>query len=154
MALAASVLGSARGFIDAWIEQTTPRKLARGLRAADDALTHRRLAEATWYVDITLSKLRADAAELWQMAEARAPVSMQQRAQIRWNMCRGCDLVVAPSSTCCGLPVAARSFSITRCSAASWHVIGGLGHAVLVPDPLAQFVGGSLLGSNKLEMVL
>jgi hypothetical protein len=28
------------------------------------------------------------------MAQDRAPVSMQLRAQVRWNMNRGCDLVV------------------------------------------------------------
>ena len=33
MALAASVLGAARGFIDAWIEQTMPRKLASAVCA-------------------------------------------------------------------------------------------------------------------------
>ena len=27
------------------------------------------------------------------MAEAREPASMQQRAQMRWNMNRGCELV-------------------------------------------------------------
>jgi hypothetical protein len=33
-------------------------------------------------------------------------------------------------------------------------VQGALGHAFLVPDPLARYVGGALLGSDKLEMVL
>ncbi len=33
-------------------------------------------------------------------------------------------------------------------------VQGALGHAFLVPDPLARYVGGAMLGSDKLEMVL
>ncbi len=154
MALAASVLGAARGFIDAWIEQTTTRKLARGLRAADDALTQRRLAEAMWYVDITLSRMRADAAELWQMAQAHESASMQQRAQIRWNMCRGCDLVGAAVVDLLRAASGRSIYLDHPLQRRFQDVLGGLGHAFLVPDPLAQFVGGSLLGSNKLEMVL
>src|SRR5207344_2249950 len=37
MALASSVLGAARGFVDAWIEQNATRRLGPN-RAADDAL--------------------------------------------------------------------------------------------------------------------
>src|SRR4030095_9594578 len=38
MALAAAVIGSARGFIDEWVERTRPPKRAAGLRATDDPL--------------------------------------------------------------------------------------------------------------------
>jgi len=93
MALAASVLGSARGFVDTWIDLTKDRKLGFGLKAADDSLSQRRLAEAIWAIDVTIAKMRADATELWQMAEAREAASMSQRAQIRWNMNRGCEIV-------------------------------------------------------------
>ena len=154
MALAASVLGSARGFIDAWIEQTATRKLARGLHAADDALTQRRLAEATWCVDVTLSQMRADANELWQMAEAHEAASMQQRGQMRWNMTRGCELV---GGVIVDLLRAASGRSIFLdhpLQRRFQDIQGALGHAFLVPDPLARFVGGSLLGSTNLEMVL
>src|ERR1700674_106932 len=47
MALAASVLGSARGFIDTWISQTRERKVTLGGRAADDALMQRRAGQAS-----------------------------------------------------------------------------------------------------------
>jgi 3-hydroxy-9,10-secoandrosta-1,3,5(10)-triene-9,17-dione monooxygenase len=80
-ALVASVLGAARGFVDTWILLTRDRKLTLGERAADDALMQRRLAEAVWQIDVTVTRLRADIAELWQMAEACVPVSMQQRAR-------------------------------------------------------------------------
>ena len=49
MALAASVLGSAQGFIEIWIAETAhPIGARAALRLADDPLTQRRLAEATW----------------------------------------------------------------------------------------------------------
>ncbi|HEY6420522.1 MAG TPA: acyl-CoA dehydrogenase family protein, partial [Candidatus Binataceae bacterium] len=93
MALAASVVGSARGFVEMWTEMSSTRKLSVGGKAADDVLMQRRLAEATWAIDVTIAKMRADAIELWQMADAREAASMKQRAQVRWNMNRGCEVV-------------------------------------------------------------
>ena len=154
MALAASTLGSARGFIDAWIEHTIPRRLAQGLRASDDPLSQRRLADAIWHIDVVLTQMRADVRELWQMAEARVDATMPQRARMRWNMTRGCDLV---GSQIVELLRAASGRSIFLdhpLQRRFQDVQGALGHAFLVPDPLARFVGGSLLGATKLEMVL
>src|SRR4029450_11869876 len=154
MALAASVLGSARGFIDEWIEQTPPRKLAAGLRAADDPLTQQRLADALWHLDATLSQMRADANELWQMALVHEDASMQQRARARWNMTRGGDLV---GNQVVELLRAASGRSIFLdhpLQRRFQDVQGALGPAFLVPDPVARFVGGSLLGATKLEMVM
>ena len=153
MALAASTLGSARGFIDAWIEQNAPRRLGPN-RAADDALLQHRLADATWYVDATMTRMRADATELAEMARAREPASMALRAQMRWNMNRGCDLV---ADAVVGLMRAASGRSIYLDHPLQQRfqdVQGALGHAFLVPDPLARYVGGAMLGSDKLEMVL
>src|SRR6202158_1189770 len=78
MAIAVSALGSARGFVDAWIVATRDRKLSSGGRAADDALIQDRIATATWYLDASITRVRADAIELWQIAEAREPGAMQQ----------------------------------------------------------------------------
>ena len=61
MALAASVLGSAHGFVDTWIDLTRDRKLGHGLKAADDSLSQRRLAEAIWAIEVTVARMRADA---------------------------------------------------------------------------------------------
>jgi 3-hydroxy-9,10-secoandrosta-1,3,5(10)-triene-9,17-dione monooxygenase len=80
-ALACSVLGAARGFVDTWILLTQERTLSLGGRAADDALMQQRLAETLWYIDVTASRMRADITELSQMVEAQVPVSMQLKAQ-------------------------------------------------------------------------
>jgi 3-hydroxy-9,10-secoandrosta-1,3,5(10)-triene-9,17-dione monooxygenase len=153
-ALASSILGSARGFIDAWIEQTIPRKLAQGVRAVDDALTQQRLADATWYIDVTLSQMRADANELWEMAQARKDPSMQQRTRIRWNMIRGCNLVGDRIGELLRAASGRAIFLDHPLQRRFQDLLGGLGHAMLVPDPVARFVGGSLLGATKLEMML
>jgi 3-hydroxy-9,10-secoandrosta-1,3,5(10)-triene-9,17-dione monooxygenase len=95
MALASSVLGSAQGFIDTWMAENTGRVVPGGGRLADDSLTQRRLAEATWTLDVALMKMRADAATLWEMAAANHIPTMAERGQMRWNMNRGCELLGA-----------------------------------------------------------
>ena len=152
-AIAAATLGSARGFVSLWIELTRDRKLQTG-PAADDPLVQRRIAEATWMVDGAIARLRGDAEELWQMAEARVPVAMAQRGQYRWNMNRGCqaagEAVHALYKSATGRSIFL-DHPLQRCFQ---DVQGALGHAFLDPDPLARAVGGALLGTRKPERVL
>ncbi|HKM99821.1 MAG TPA: acyl-CoA dehydrogenase family protein [Candidatus Binataceae bacterium] len=154
MALAASVLGSARGFVDTWISLTSSRILSFGGRAADDALTQQRLAEALWYLDASVTRMRADAVELWQMAEARAPASMQLRAQMRWNMNRGCELVAQAVADLFRAATGRAVFLDHPLQRRFQDLQTALAHAYLVPDPVARAVGGMLLGATKPEMVL
>ena len=154
MALAASVLGSAQGFIEIWIAETATRSVPGGLRLADDPLSQRRLAEATWTVDAAATKLRADAVTLWEMAEAGHVPTMAERAQMRWSTNRGCELV---GDAVADLFRAASGRSIYLdhpLQARFQDVQGALGHAFLVADPVAKAVGGELLGTTKPELVL
>ena len=154
MALAASTIGAARGFVEEWVEHQKPRRLAAGLRAADDSLTQQRLAEATWYVDATLIQMRADAQTLWQMALDRHDASMQQRAEMRWRMNRGCELIAAALGELLRAASGRVIYLDHPLQRRYQDVQGALGHAYLVPDPLARFVGGTALGATKLEMVM
>jgi 3-hydroxy-9,10-secoandrosta-1,3,5(10)-triene-9,17-dione monooxygenase len=152
-ALVAAVLGSARGFIDLWTEQSRDRRLG-AVRAADDALTQRRLADAEWALAATVACLKSDFAQLWQMAEARTPCSMALRARVRWNMNRGCELV-ADAVADLMRAASGRSIYLDHPLQRRFQDLqGALGHAFLVPDPLAKAVGGELLGATKKEMVL
>jgi 3-hydroxy-9,10-secoandrosta-1,3,5(10)-triene-9,17-dione monooxygenase len=154
MALASSVLGSARGFVDLWIEQSTTRMLSLGARVADDPLMQRRLAEATWDVDVSMTRMRADATELWQMAEAREPASMQLRGQMRWNMNRGCEQVGRAVNELFHAASGRSIFLDQPLQRRYQDVQGGLGHAFLGSDSPARSVGGMLLGTSKPEMIL
>ncbi len=81
MAVAASMLGSARGFVDAWIEQNATRRLgaeSRRGRCAAAAPARRRDVVRRCNDDA----LHADATELIEMAQAREPATMALRAQI------------------------------------------------------------------------
>jgi 3-hydroxy-9,10-secoandrosta-1,3,5(10)-triene-9,17-dione monooxygenase len=154
MALAASVLGSAHGFVDTWIDLTRDRKLGHGLKAADDSLSQRRLAEAIWAIEVTVARMRADALELWEMAEAREAATMNQRAQIRWNMNRGCEVVGQAVGDLFRAATGRTIFLDHPLQRRFQDIQGALGHAYLVPDPLARAVGGNLLGTTKPELVL
>lgn len=154
MALASATLGSARGFVDLWIAQTHDRTLSFGGRAADDALMQKRLAEATWYLDASIMRMRADAIELGQMAEARKAAPMELRARMRWNLNRGCELV--------GQAVAELFHAATGRTVFLDHPLqqrfqdlqAAMAHAYLTPDQVARAVGGSLLGTSKPEIIL
>ena len=153
MAIAVSALGSARGFIDAWIMATRDRKLSTGGRAADDALIQDRIASATWYLDASITRVRADAIELWQMAEAREPASMQIRAQMRWNMNRGCELVGHAVADLFRASSGRSIFLNDPIQRRFQDLQAALAHAYLTPDPLSLAVGGMILGATKLELV-
>ena len=71
MAVAASVFGAARGFVDTWIVEARDRVIARRVPLADDPLTQRRVADAAWTLDAATTLLRADAAELTRRAADR-----------------------------------------------------------------------------------
>jgi 3-hydroxy-9,10-secoandrosta-1,3,5(10)-triene-9,17-dione monooxygenase len=152
--LAASVLGSARGFVDVWITETAGRVIPPGIRLADDPLTQRRLADATWILDTAIARLRADAVELYARAEAGGAPTMPERGRYRWNLNRGCELVGA-AVTDLMRAASGRSVYLDHPLQARFQdVQGALGHAFLVPDPLAKSVGGDLLGTETPEMVL
>jgi 3-hydroxy-9,10-secoandrosta-1,3,5(10)-triene-9,17-dione monooxygenase len=153
-ALASSVLGAARGFVDTWILLTQERTLSFGSRAADDALMQQRLAETLWYIDVTTSRMRADITELYQMAEAQVPVSMQLKAQVRWNINRGCELVAEEIGQLFRAASGRAVFLDHPLQQQFQDIQAAMAHAYLSPDPLAKAVGGFLLGTSKPEMVL
>jgi 3-hydroxy-9,10-secoandrosta-1,3,5(10)-triene-9,17-dione monooxygenase len=152
-ALVSSVLGSARGFIDTWIAQTRDRTLSFGGRAADDALTQQRLAEALWYLDATVARTRADILELSQMAEAREIASPQIRGQVRWNMNRGCELVAQAIGDLFRAATGRAVFSNHPLQQKFQDLQAAMAHAYMAPDPLARAVGGLLLGTSNPEIV-
>ena len=153
-ALAASVVGSARGFVELWTTEAATRVVPPGVKLADDPLTQRRLADATWAVDAATSGLRATAADLWAAAESGHMPSMDERAVHRWRMNRGCELVGQAVGDLMRAASGRSVFLDHPLQSRYQDVQGGLGHAFLVPDPLAKAVGGSLLGATTPEMVL
>jgi 3-hydroxy-9,10-secoandrosta-1,3,5(10)-triene-9,17-dione monooxygenase len=154
MAIAASVLGSARGFVDAWIDETTTRAVPGGGRLADDALTQRRLAQALWDLDAATLVIRADIHTMWDMADAQITPSMADRGRMRWNMNRGCERV-GEAVVDLFRSASGRSIFLDHPLQRRFQDLqAALAHAYLGPDPLARAVGGDLLGTTKPELVL
>ena len=155
MALVASMLGSARGFIEGWIEANGPRRVGSGgAAAADDALVQRRVAEAQWNLDAATLHLRADACTLWDMAVAGQHASDLVRAQMRWNMNRGCELV-SDSVQDLFRTGSGRTLYLEHPLQARFQDIqAALAHSFLLTDPLAKQLGGRLLGTSTPETVM
>jgi 3-hydroxy-9,10-secoandrosta-1,3,5(10)-triene-9,17-dione monooxygenase len=114
----------------------------------------RRLAEATWDLDVSMTRMRADATVLWQMAEAREPASMQVRGQMRWNMTRGCERVGRAVDTLFHAASGRSIFLDQPLQRRYQDVQAGLAHAFLLSDSPARSVGGTLLGTSKPEIIL
>jgi 3-hydroxy-9,10-secoandrosta-1,3,5(10)-triene-9,17-dione monooxygenase len=122
--------------------------------AADDALVQQRLAEAVWTLDASIARMRADVLELEQRAEAHETVSMQERARMRWNMVRGCQLAGRAVVDLFNAATGRSIFLDHPLQRRFQDVQAGLAHAYLSPDPVARAVGGALLGTSKPEVVL
>jgi 3-hydroxy-9,10-secoandrosta-1,3,5(10)-triene-9,17-dione monooxygenase len=154
LALAAAVLGSARGFLDVWIELTAERSVAGVGRLADDSLTQRRLADAMWDLDAAITVVHADVRTMSDMAVAGVTATMADRARWRWNMVRGCERVAQASAELMRA-ASGRSIYLEHPLQSRFQDLqGALAHAFLVPDPLAKAVGGNLLGASKPELVM
>jgi 3-hydroxy-9,10-secoandrosta-1,3,5(10)-triene-9,17-dione monooxygenase len=154
MALAASILGSAGGFVDTWTAESRDRSVAGVGRVADDPLTQRRLAEARWDLDAATAMMRADVDELWEMAKSGATPTMADRARMRWHLTRGCERV---SDSVLDLLRAGsgRSVFLDHPLQSRYQDLqAGLSHAYLAPDQVARAVGGELLGTSKPPFVL
>lgn len=153
-ALAASVLGSAAGFVEIWTDEAKGRVIPPGIKLADDALTQRRLAEAVWTLDTATGRMRSVVAELQERAEAHETPTMEERGRYRWDLNRGCELVGQAVGELMRAASGRSIFLDHPLQSRFQDVQGGLGHAYLVSDPVARAVGGALLGTEKPELVL
>jgi 3-hydroxy-9,10-secoandrosta-1,3,5(10)-triene-9,17-dione monooxygenase len=147
LALAASILGVARGYIEAWTDEAKRRW-------SNDVLTHRRLADAVWDLDASVAMTRAVANRMWSMAEAGEEATMDQRGRMRWDMNRGLERV---ADACVALHRAASgrvAFVDHPLHAPFQDLQAAMGHTFVVADPVARSVGGHLLGTDTPEFVL
>ena len=154
MAIAAALLGAARGFIDIWIAESTDRKVPGVGRIADDPLTQRRLAEAEWDLDAAVTLMRRDAEAMWAVAVAGGTSSMSDRARMRWDITRGCERVGRAIDELFRAASGRSVFVDHPLQRRYRDIQAALSHAYFGPDPLATAVGGALLGTSKPAFVL
>lgn len=154
IALASSVLGAARGFVECWIEENSGRRVPGAGALADDGQTQQRLAEVSWTLDAATTRMRLDAVELWEWAEAGHIATMAERGQKRWNLNRGCDLVGKSMLELFRSASGRALFLDHPLQRRFQDVQAGLSHAYMVPDPVARSVGGTLLGTSAPQWIL
>ena len=154
LALVSSILGSAKGFIDAWVAETRDRVAIAGVRLADDPLTQRRLADALWDLDAATAVTRSAAQQMWDIAVAGGTPTMEERGRMRWDMVRGADRVAEACADLFRVASGRTAFVDHPLHARFQDLQAGMGHAFLVPDPLAKSVGGHLLGAENKGMLL
>jgi 3-hydroxy-9,10-secoandrosta-1,3,5(10)-triene-9,17-dione monooxygenase len=154
MAVGASVLGAAQGFVDTWIVEARDRVTDRRVRLADDPLTQRRVAEAAWTLDAATTLLRADATELTGRAEAHDAPTMAERGTYRWHLNRSCEQMGAVVAELMRAASGRSVFLDHPLQRRYQDIQAGLGHAFLGPDPVARAAGGAALGTSTPELVL
>ena len=155
MALTASILGSAQGFLDVWIDESKDRVLMGGARMADDVLQPappRRGAVGPRRCDHCHA--RRGAHDVGHGRSPRDPDdgSAGSHAVEHQPRVRSASRSRASTSTA---PRPGRTVFVDHPLHARFQDLQtGLGHAYLAPDPLAKAVGGDLLGTSKPEFVL
>jgi len=91
-ALAASVLGAARGFLDLWIDISRTRKGGMGGVVSDDPYCQSLLSETRYAIEGGFLAMRHDFDELMRAVVEHRPVSFRERAGMRYNACRSAQL--------------------------------------------------------------
>ena len=91
---------------------------------------------------------------MWDMAEAGETPTMAERARMRWNINRAASGSPTPCVDLYRAASGRTAFVDHPLQRRFQDLQTGLGHAFLVPDPLAKAVGGELLGTTKPPFVL
>ena len=143
------MIGSAQAFLDTWLRETLTRTIPFSGPAADDPLFQQRAAEAMWTVDAARLRIRADATMMWETASSGEVLDAPARARVRWNTNHALECIGAMVGTLMRAASGRAIFEAHPLRRLSADIQGMLGHAFLVPDPLARAVGGVALGSQK-----
>jgi 3-hydroxy-9,10-secoandrosta-1,3,5(10)-triene-9,17-dione monooxygenase len=152
-ALAASVYGTALGYLDTWLQESTNRVIPFGGRACDDPLMQRRVAELVYDIDAAIAKMRRDADVMMDVAAAGEFVTRDQRVEMRWNATRSCELIGRGVNEL-HHAASGRSIYLDHPLQRGYQdVQGALGHAFLVGDSLGRSVGSSRLGGTPLPVM-
>jgi 3-hydroxy-9,10-secoandrosta-1,3,5(10)-triene-9,17-dione monooxygenase len=88
------------------------------------------------------------------MAEACAPVSMQLKARVRWNMNRGCYLVVERINDLFRASTGRAVFVDHPLQQPFQDVHVAIPYAYLSSDPVAKAVGGYVSGTSHPKFVI
>jgi 3-hydroxy-9,10-secoandrosta-1,3,5(10)-triene-9,17-dione monooxygenase len=153
-ALAASVLGAARGFLELWIEAAKLRKGGMGGITREDPYAQKLLTEAGYTIDTGFALMRRDMTELTDAARTLTPVPLIKRAAIRYNACRSAQLSARAVNELLDAGSGRMVFSDHPLNRRFQDIKAMLGHAYLNADNPAQIHGALALGQRALSPML
>jgi 3-hydroxy-9,10-secoandrosta-1,3,5(10)-triene-9,17-dione monooxygenase len=154
LVLVAPMLGAARGFLDAWTDETQRRKLNWGGLVRDDPLTQLHLAEAEYVHEAAVMKMDDAIATITTAAKAGVFLTKPERARLRWNMTRGCQEVGKAVNHLYRVSSGRTAFVDHPLHRLFQDVTTELGHAFLSSDAVGQYYGASKLGASAQEVML
>jgi 3-hydroxy-9,10-secoandrosta-1,3,5(10)-triene-9,17-dione monooxygenase len=152
-ALAASVYGTALGYLDTWLAQSVGRSGPFGARVVDDALMQRRVAEFVWDLDAVIAKLHRDCDLVMDTAASGVFMAQTRRVELRWNVTRGCEIVGRAVNELHHAASGRSIFSDHPLQRGYQDVQGALGHAFLVGDAISLSVGAARLGGAPVPVM-
>ena len=152
-ALAASVFGTALGYLDTWLAEASTRKTPFGGAVANDPLVQRRVAEFTWDLDAAIVKMDRDADVMMEAAAAGEFLSKDQRIEMRWNANRSCEIVGRAVNELHHAASGRAIFSDHPLQRGYQDVQGALGHAFLVGDVISLGLGSARMGGMPLPVM-
>ncbi len=152
-ALAASVFGVAKRFIETWAAESAGRQLRSG-GAKDDGLLQHRLGIAMYDLDTAIAKMHRDCEVMWSAALAHEHLDRAARTALRYNANRSCEVLGASISELFHSASGRSIFLNHPLQRIYQDMMGSLGHTFLSPDGLGRTVGSLAMGGVPVEMMV
>ncbi len=153
-ALAASVFGTAVGYVDTWTQLTADRVAINGTPFRDDALTQHRLALASHDIDSAIALMHSDLQEAWESSVAGVPVPRDRRASMRFHANNSAAIVGRTVNELHHGASGRSIFSDHALQRGYQDVQGFLGHTFLAADDLGRALASMRLGGQPVEALL
>jgi 3-hydroxy-9,10-secoandrosta-1,3,5(10)-triene-9,17-dione monooxygenase len=153
-ALAASVLGAARGFLELWIEISRTRKGGLGGIVADDPNSQKLLTEAGYAIDAGFLLMRRDFDESMDTVRAGRSISQQRRAAMRYDACRSAQLAARAADRLFEASSGKAIFLDHPLQRRYQDIKAMLGHAYLNVDQPARLHGALAFGQRVTNAML
>jgi 3-hydroxy-9,10-secoandrosta-1,3,5(10)-triene-9,17-dione monooxygenase len=153
-ALTASVLGAARGFLDAWTEISRTRKGGLGGVVSEDPYGQKLLSEAAYAIDTGFIVMRRDLEEMMDTARAGKSLPLVRRAAIRYDACRSAQLAAHAVDDLFESSSGRTVFLDHPLQRRYQDIKAMLGHAYLNVDQPARLHGALALGQRVVNAML
>ncbi len=153
-ALAASVLGASRGFLELWTEISRTRKGGLGDMVAQDPYIQKLLSEVRYAIEAGFLMMRHDLEALMELARAGERIGYEQRAAARYHANRSAQLAARGVDRLFESSSGKAIFLDHPLQRTYQDIKAMLGHAYLNVDAPARLLGALALGQKVMTAML